>query len=83
MEINPDVAVLADDVAHRDRPDRAAVVAAAGRQHAAHLEQRGRVFDLMVEQTPENRQRFFNALRSTNQGHVACFIERNGRKYIL
>ncbi len=45
--------------------------------------QRGRLIDLMVNKSPDDISPFLEALRSTNQEHVANFISRKGRKYFI
>ena len=45
--------------------------------------QRDRLLKLMVEQSPTGILQFLEALRITNQEHVANFITRNGCKYIV
>ena len=41
-------------------------------------DQRDRLLDLMVEQSPSYIPEFLEALRTTGQEHVANFITRNG-----
>ena len=45
--------------------------------------QRDRLIDLMVSKSPDDIPPFLEALRKTNQEHVANFITQKGRKYLI
>ena len=47
------------------------------------FDQRDRLLDLMVKQSPTDLAQLLEALRSTGQEHVANFITRNGCEYSL